>query len=219
MSAASDDPVTQLAPAIEFLTGHPATTDVMARFRQYLALLLDWNRVHRLTGHQTPDAIVRQLFLDGLLFLARIPSGPLSMVDLGTGPGMPGVPIRIIRSEISLTLIESRRKHVSFLAALKRKLDLPDVGVLEGRAERLVVERPALAEAFDVVVTRAVGVRLVPAATRYLKPGGIFVAGGQSSPTGDLGDTSEGALNVSWEAVTFDTLGLSRAFLVGRKPS
>jgi 16S rRNA (guanine527-N7)-methyltransferase len=219
MPAPSGDPVTHLAPAIEFLTGHPAAPDAMTRFRQYLALLLDWNRIHRLTGHQSPDAIVGQLFLDALLFLARLPSGPLTIADLGTGPGIPGVPIRIIRPEIALTLVESRRKHVSFLATLKRKLDLPDLVVLEGRAEKLVVERPALAEAFDVVVTRAVGVGLVPAATRYLKPGGLFVAGGQPFPTENPGETAEGELKISWEAVIFDKLGLSRAFLVGRKPS
>lgn len=219
MPASTDNPITQLAPAIESLTGHLATADALARFRQYLALLLDWNRVHRLTGHQSPDVIVRQLFLDALLFLAKLPNGPLTMVDLGTGPGIPGVPIRIIRPEISLTLVESRRKHVSFLAALKRKLDFQDLVVLEGRAEKLVVERPGLAEAFDVVVTRAVGMRLVPAAHRYLKPGGLFVAGGQPFPTEKLGETTAGELKISWETVTFDKLDLSRAFLVGRKPS
>jgi 16S rRNA (guanine527-N7)-methyltransferase len=202
------------------LTGCPAPPGGMARFDQYLGLLQTWNRTHRLTGCQSADAIARELFLDSLLFLARLPPGPLTMIDIGTGPGIPGVPIRIVRPEISLTLIESRRKHVSFLATLKREVGLADLVILEGRAEKLVTQRPTLAESFDVVVARAVGKRLVPTAALYLKPGGLFIAGGPPAPTEEAAATAEaGKLLVRSETVAYEQLGLNRTFLVGRRSS
>lgn len=213
-----DDPVGALAPVIASLTGRPAAQVELARFRQYLALLLIWNRTHRLTGYRSAEAIVRQLFLDSLLFLARVPAGRVTMVDIGTGPGIPGIPLRIIRPEISLTLIDSKRKQVSFLAALKRELDLTDVLVLEGRAEELVPEQPGLAETFDVVVTRAVGTRLLPTAMLYLKSGGLFIAGGPPVPIGGLA-RPDGLLEVQLDTIQFSALQLTRTFLLATKAS
>ncbi len=209
------DPVAALAPVIEVLTGRPHTSGELARFRQYLNLLLAWNRIHRLTGLRSADAIVRELFRDSLLFLARLPSGPLRIVDLGTGPGIPGVPLKIVRAEIALTLIDSRRKQVSFLSALKRELGLSDLVVLEGRAEELAAQHPDLVGGFDVVVTRAVGGALLPTGMRYLKPGGLFVAGG--SPTMKAGTRIGGPISADWETIAFDRLGLSRTLLLSRK--
>jgi 16S rRNA (guanine527-N7)-methyltransferase len=207
----------ELSRAIEIIAGHRPDPDTMARFRQYLELVERWNRIHRLTGYRSAGSIVRQLFLDGLLFLLRIPSGPLRMADLGTGPGIPGIPIRILRPDIALTLVESRRKHVSFLATLKRELNLPDVAVLEGRAERLVMELPGLAGAFDVVVTRAVGAGLIPTAARYLKSGGLFLAGAPPAPPRGVDALSGGGLTVRWEQAVLNDAGLSRALLVAHK--
>jgi 16S rRNA (guanine527-N7)-methyltransferase len=204
---------------IEALTGRPADPTGMAQFRQYLALLLSWNRIHRLTGCQTADAMVRQLFVDSMLFLTRLPPGPLAMVDIGTGPGIPGVPLRIVRPELSLTLIESRRKSVSFLASLKRELDIGDLAILEGRAEEIVLERPEFNEAFDVVVTRAVGMRVWPTAIRYLKAGGLFVAGAPPAPCGGGDITLGGRVQARRETVSLRGLGESRTFVVGRKPA
>ena len=215
MPGPDHDAVAILALGIESLIGRPADPAEMRRFRKYLVLLMTWNRTHRLTGCRSADAIVRQLFLDSLLFLSRLPAGPLTVVDLGTGAGIPGVPIRLVRPEIALTLVESRRKQVSFLAALKRELDLADVAVLEGRAEELVAQQPDLADAFDVVVTRAVGMRLQPTAMLFLKPGGLFVVGGPPALTESPADRILGA---RWETVSFRQLRLSRAFFLVRKP-
>src|SRR5262249_32371272 len=120
----SVEPMTPLSKAIELLTGSPPRVGVIERFRHYLALLMKWNRTHRLTGARSESSIIRELFVDSLLFLGQLPPGPLTVVDIGTGPGIPGIPIYIVRPEISLTLIESRRKQISFLSALKRELDL-----------------------------------------------------------------------------------------------
>src|SRR6266496_823710 len=74
---AARNPVAILAPAIEALTGGPHNAAQLQRFQRYLELLLAWNRTHRLTGTRAPEAIARELFRDSLLYLARLPPGPL----------------------------------------------------------------------------------------------------------------------------------------------
>jgi len=162
---------------------------------------------------------VADLFVDSLLFLSALPSDPIKLADLGTGPGIPGVPLRIVREDISLTLVESRRKRVSFLAALKRELELTDVSVLEGRAEELVEERSELAGAFDVVVARAVGSSILPIAMDYLRPGGLFLAGGPPSGDGRAALETVEKHSLHQQTKVFDQLGLERTFLVSRKAS
>jgi 16S rRNA (guanine527-N7)-methyltransferase len=162
------------------LVGRAATGEDRRSFQRYLDLFLHWNQVHRMTALDSPGEIVRDLFLDSLLFFALLPARPLKIVDIGAGAGIPGLPIRLADPGIALTLVESRRKRVSFLRAACRDLRLTDVIVKEGRAEELIRDDPDLAGAFDVAVMRAVGpiVTLLPMALGYLRPGGLLIASG-----------------------------------------
>jgi 16S rRNA (guanine527-N7)-methyltransferase len=142
-----------------------------------------------MTALDSPAEIVRGLFLDSLLFLSVLPPRPVRVVDIGAGSGVPGLPLRLVDPGISLTLIEAKRKRVSFLLAACRELSLPDVSVVEGRAEDLVGAGSALSEGFDAVVARAVGSekRLFPLALRYLRPGGTVILAGSPTSTGHAG--------------------------------
>ena len=211
------DQFVELGRVVRCLTGRDATRQEQQRFKRYLDLLLVWNRVHRMTGLASPTEIIRELFQDSLLFLPLLPKGPLALVDIGAGAGIPGVPLRIVRPEIALTLVESRRKPVSFLASLKRELGLSDMEVLEGRAEVLTVEVQRLVGSFDVVVSRSVGSlpELIPTAMEYLKNGGVFIASGP--PLRKPMPVVPEGFEARWETVSVGEAARDRTFLLVSK--
>lgn len=184
MSRRSADPLDELMVALQALAARPAGPDDRRRFQRYLDLFLHWNRTHRMTALGSAGAIVQDLLIDSLLFLALLPPRPLALVDIGAGAGIPGLPLRLADPAIAVTLVEARRKRVSFLLAAQRELELDNIAVKEGRAEVLLDQEPHLAGAFDVVVARSVGpaAALLPVARKYLKPGGVFLASGPPNP-------------------------------------
>jgi 16S rRNA (guanine527-N7)-methyltransferase len=207
-----------LAKTVRVLSGRPIDTKAREQFSQYLDLLLLWNRAQNLTGFESPPEVVRGLFEDSLLFLPLLPDRPLRVVDIGAGAGIPGMPLRIIDEGIKVTLIESKRKRVSFLKTVRRELGLEDnVVIEEGRAEALVSEVVLRDGEFDVAVARSVGrlEEVVPTALQYLKPGGLFIV---SAPPparlADLGAESHG----EWRILNFSDLGLRRGFFVAKRP-
>jgi 16S rRNA (guanine527-N7)-methyltransferase len=204
---------------VKGLLGRPLSEAERRRFARYLDLLLEWNRTHRLTAAMAPREMVRKLFVDSLLFLPVLPPGRIRVVDIGTGAGIPGVPMRILEPRLSLTLIEARRKRVSFLAELKRALELDDLGILHGRAEAIRAERPELVGTFDVAVMRAAGAlrALAPEALTYVKLSGLLVVSGP--PPGHPLPAVPPGVDGEWRTVTYKHLALSRVFLVARKGS
>ena len=124
MARPATDSLEQLFKAFPALLGRAATPTERNAFGRYADLLILWNRTHHLTALKTRPEIGRGLFLDSLLFRAFLPQGPLRVLDIGAGAGIPGVPLRIVEPGLSLTLVESKRKPVSFLNALVRELGM-----------------------------------------------------------------------------------------------
>jgi 16S rRNA (guanine527-N7)-methyltransferase len=166
-----------------------------------------------MTALESPAEIVRGLFLDSLLFLRVLPVRPMSLLDIGAGSGIPGLPLRLADDRIALTLVESKRKRVSFLLAACRELRLPDVRVLEVRAEDLIPGNPQLAGAFDAVVARAVGEEglIASIGDRYVRRDGVIVVSG--SPRSTAGQGFEVI------KVAVPGSGISRVFLRKTKES
>ena len=207
-----------LAHTVRVLSGRPIDAKARGQFSQYLDLLLLWNRAQNLTGFESAPEIVRGLFEDSLLFLPLLPDRPLRVVDIGAGAGIPGMPLRIVDDGIEVTLIESKRKRVSFLKTLRRELGLDQSVVIEeGRAETVVSEVVRRDGGFDVAVARAVGnlEQVLPTAFQFLKPGGVFIV---SAPPparlADLGAESHG----EWRILDYPDLGLKRGFFVAQRP-
>lgn len=144
-------------------------------FTRYLGLLQTWQRVHRLVGSVEPAWVVDNLFLDSLLFLRVLPSKTRSVADLGSGAGFPGIPIKIVRPDVEMILIESRQRRVSFLSAVVRELGLTGVRVLTGRAEGLAED---IGQRLDAVLMRCAGPAetLRAVAESLVVPGGVVIS-------------------------------------------
>ena len=130
-----------------------------SRLQRYLDELLAWNRRVNLTAVTRPEEVEQVHFLDSLTVATAIPEAlraGCSLIDVGTGGGFPGVPLKVIFPDIQLTLVESVAKKTAFLRHLVDALDLKGVQILTGRAETLARD-PSLRERFDVAVSRAVG--------------------------------------------------------------
>lgn len=187
------------------LSGHEISV-----FVQYLGLLTKWQRVQRLVGSVDPKWLIENVILDSLMFLRALPASVKSIADLGSGAGLPGIPIKIVNPEIKVTLIESRERRASFLSAAVRELGLLDCRVVVGRAEG--VEQAD--RGYDAVVMRCAGdfVELIPVAAALTRPGGVVIAAG---PPATRGARSGGA---QFEWVEVDGVTGVRLFAVYRKP-
>ncbi len=120
----------------------------MDRFRVYLRVLREWNRVFRLVADDQEETIVWGHFMDSLSAFRLLREGE-SLLDVGSGAGFPGVPLKIASPTIRLSLVESRGRKVSFLKQLLRELDLKDVAVHASR-----IQEAGLSERFTAIVSR-----------------------------------------------------------------
>lgn len=121
-------------------------------FMVFLHELKKWNRVYSLTALKTDEDIIIKHFLDSILYLKIIPAKAFKVADAGTGAGFPGIPIKIIRPELDMTLIESSRKKSVFLRHIIRVLKLNRISVLNNRIETL---GKGYEKTYDVIVSRA----------------------------------------------------------------
>ena len=199
-----------LAKGAEPILGRSLTPQERDDFSRYLALLVKWQRAHRLVGSSDPMWIVEHLFLDSLLFIKLLPSSVGALADLGSGAGVPGLPIKIVRREIDMVLIESRRRRAMFLTSAVRELKLEGVRVLEGRGESLVDQ---LRGRFDAVVMRCAGEveTMIRVAAEMVSELGIVVASGPPEP--------RPLLVGEWVTVPGVARGTTRRFAVYRKAS
>jgi 16S rRNA (guanine527-N7)-methyltransferase len=206
------DPLDELLAAIPVLADRPATAEDRQHFAQYLELLVEWNRVHDLTGLRDPRGIVHGLFVDSLMFLPQLPARPLRLVDIGSGAGIPGLPLHLIDPRIETTLVEARQKRVSFLRTVRRELGLESLRLVDARAEDAIREDSGLQGRYDVAVARAVtptGLFLTMC-RRWLRPGGRIVISGPPAS----GALPRAPAGMTWVRVPYPKLRMERAFLV-----
>ncbi len=152
----------------------------LKRFQRYYLELVDWNRRVNLTSvTEWKDVQVRH-FLDSLTVVLAIPTRRLNsgrFVDVGSGAGFPGIPLKIAFPAIETTLVEATGKKADFLRNLAQSLGLPGVDVRTGRAETLAHDSQ-MREGFDVALTRAVARMNVIAELTlpFCRLGGIVIA-------------------------------------------
>lgn len=148
------------------------------QFSLFEKLLLDWNEKINLTAIRDVSGIRTKHFLDSLSVTRVFPKPlPMSLIDVGTGAGFPGIPLKIIFPQIKLVLVESVGKKANFCQLVVDSLSLSGVEVMTNRAEELA-HQSRFRERFDIVVARAVA--NMPVLAEYLLPlvrvGGRMIA-------------------------------------------
>lgn len=125
------------------------STDLAEPLLAYLALLLRWNQTYNLTAVRDPREMVVRHLLDSLAMVPHV-DGLSTLADLGTGPGLPGIPLAIALPSLHVTLVESNGKKARFMREAIRQLTLRNAEVAESRIE--AVDRPGQ---FDAITARA----------------------------------------------------------------
>lgn len=148
------------------------------QFMQYYELLVEWNKVMNLTGITEFDEVMRKHFLDSLSIVKAIEKKDmLRVLDLGTGAGFPGIPLKIMFPEWDIVLLDSLNKRIKFLNEVIGQLGLQKISTIHGRAEDFA-RKEEYREKFDLVVSRAVAnlSSLSEYCLPYVKQQGIFVS-------------------------------------------
>ncbi len=151
------------------------TPDMVEKFSLYEKLLLEWNEKMNLTAITAHDEVVNKHFVDSISFQGLIPEGA-TLADVGTGAGFPGLPLKIVRPDIKVTLVDALQKRLTFLDAVISELGLTDIETVHQRAED--AGHSQMRESYDVVCARAVA--NLPVLCEYclplVKKGGVFLA-------------------------------------------
>ena len=150
--------------------GFDVTAEQGAALAEFVVLLLRWNKVYNLTGVRGVDEVVDRHLVESFALRALLKG--THVADVGSGGGLPGVPLAIAEPQRRFTLIESRAKRVRFLRHVVGELELKNTVVAHSRAEDLQVERP-----FDTVLARAVAppAELLDVCRHLTAPGSLLL--------------------------------------------
>lgn len=150
------------------------------QFYQYYELLIEWNKVMNLTAITEQNEVITKHFVDSLALIKAmddISMKDYSIIDVGTGAGFPGIPLKIAFPQLKITLMDSLNKRIKFLNEVIEQLDLKEIFAVHSRAEDLGRDKE-YREKYDLSVSRAVAnlSTLSEYCMSFVKPGGFFIS-------------------------------------------
>ncbi len=174
------------------LTGHQSK-----QFLHYQQELIDWNTRMNLTAITDPEEVLLKHFLDSLSLLTVYDPPIARLLDIGAGAGFPGLPLKIVRPQWHVVLLEATGKKVSFLQHVIETLQLEDVMAVHGRAEELA-HKAEYRDSFDIVTARAVASlsTLLEYAAPFCRVGGQIIFPKKGDLTAQLAQGKRAALQV-----------------------
>ena len=160
--------------------GIELTAEMEEQFLLYYNMLIEWNSFMNLTAITDFDEVLKKHFTDSVSLIRAIPDlgeKKYRMIDIGTGAGFPGIPLKIVFSNISVVLLDSLNKRVNFLKEVISKLQLTDITAVHGRAEDFA-QNKEYRESFDLCVSRAVAnlATLSEYCLPFVKKNGRFIS-------------------------------------------
>ena len=158
--------------------GFSLTEQQLQQFVTYYNALIAWNQKMNLTAIEEPVEVAYKHFVDSVCLLRVVADlKQKSMIDIGTGAGFPGVPLKIMEPALDLTLFDSLNKRIIFLQELCRTLQLKNIKAVHGRAEEFGI-KPEYRQQYDMATARAVARMpvLLEICLPFVKKGGMFIA-------------------------------------------
>jgi 16S rRNA (guanine527-N7)-methyltransferase len=153
------------------------TEQHIEQFTKYMELLKDWNKKINLTAIEDDREIIIKHFIDSLSILPYVQDKEQRLIDVGTGAGFPGIPLKIVNKNIEVTLLDSLDKRVKFLNEVINSINISQIKAVHGRAEDLGIST-IHREKYDIAVARAVA--NLPVLLEYCLPfvkiNGVFIA-------------------------------------------
>ena len=156
------------------------TNQQFHQFQSYYELMLEWNSFMNLTAITEMDEVIMKHFVDSVSLIQAVPDlaeKEYSLIDVGTGAGFPGIPLKIVFPDLKITLLDSLNKRVKFLNQVILDLSLDGIDAVHGRAEDLA-QQETYREQFDLCVSRAVAnlSTLSEYCLPFVKENGYFIS-------------------------------------------
>lgn len=167
------------------------------QFDRYYELLVEWNKVMNLTGITDYDEVNLKHFVDSLTIVrVKNMKNVENVIDIGTGAGFPGIPLKIVYPEMKIVLLDSLNKRIKFLNTVIEELGLKNIETLHGRAEDYA-KKSEYREKFDLCVSRAVAnlSTLSEYCIPFVKVGGEFISYKSGTSDEEISE-AQGAVNI-----------------------
>lgn len=180
------------------------------QFIRYYEMLIEKNKVMNLTAITDFEEVIVKHFIDSLLVVKSIDINKFdSMIDVGTGAGFPGIPIKIMFPDIHITLLDSLNKRLIFLNEVVKELKLANINTVHGRAED-IAHKEEYRENYDLCVSRAVAnlSTLSEYCIPFIKKGGKFVSYKSSVSDTEISESEKAVTILGGEILTRETIPL-----------